>query len=397
MSPEDVKGLAAQLVEAQQLETAAPDGLDPKVCNSKTHHKEWVAYDRKLTTQKALKLHPNLVEQFKDPSKKKQLFVDFYRVKGNLESLQLLVNVMVEMRQEAKLKYKKNDRAGLLDKFHNDESYVDLVIQDAIRHKRFVKDRLDNNKMWYWGVDEESLTLTRAKAMQVQTTQSFDLDADTAASMFSDGGLMDMSSVLDMRGADNKMLADFDAAAQPTTTTGGRGRGKGGTPTPAPKTPTPAPKPAATAGATPTKAVAPGATPGATVMLKTDPVMRAKSLQSKMETARGEAEKHALQLTGVHPVLANKCSKISSCIATAHQKLVEFLSTPEARQLLDGTKKSGDGAELAFRPLEQHCSRLLEIHSENTMFAKANISVQRRRLNPPAAKSGVKAPPVTHI
>ena len=107
LSPEEVKGLAAQLVEAQQLEMAAPDGLDPKVCNSKTHHKEWVAYDRKLTTQKALKLHPNLVEQFKDPSKKKQLFVDFYRVKGNLESLQLLVNVMVEMRQEAKLKYKK--------------------------------------------------------------------------------------------------------------------------------------------------------------------------------------------------------------------------------------------------------------------------------------------------
>ena len=70
LSPEDVKGLVAQLVEAQQLETAAPDGLDPKVCNSKTHHKEWVAYDRKLTTQKALKLHPSLVEQFKDPSKK---------------------------------------------------------------------------------------------------------------------------------------------------------------------------------------------------------------------------------------------------------------------------------------------------------------------------------------
>ena len=109
------------------------------------------------------KLHPSLVAKFKDANQRQSLFVDYFRVKGNLENLSLLVTVRHEMSQEYKLRLKLYTREDLLEKHHRDEKYVDLIIEDCKKHKRYKPDKLDKSKLWYWGVDEESMTLSKAK------------------------------------------------------------------------------------------------------------------------------------------------------------------------------------------------------------------------------------------
>ena len=116
-----------------------------------------------MHTKRVENLHPSLVTKFKDPSQRQSLFVDYFRVKGVLEHLALLVTVRHEVAQEYKLKYKLFSREDLLDRHHQEEKYVDLIIEDCKKHKRYKVDKLDKSKLWYWGVDKESMTLSKAK------------------------------------------------------------------------------------------------------------------------------------------------------------------------------------------------------------------------------------------
>eukprot|EP00969_Alexandrium_andersonii_P005825 252685-Alexandrium_andersonii.AAC.1 len=115
-----------------------------------------------------------------------------------------------------------------MDKFHNNSSYVDLIIQDAVAHKRFKADRLDKSMTWYWGVDEESFEMMRKVTNQTEASHTSTVDEATAEAMFSDGGIFG-DGVIDMDGLDCKMLTDFGGQKAAT------GK-KGGKATPKPKT-----------------------------------------------------------------------------------------------------------------------------------------------------------------
>eukprot|EP00969_Alexandrium_andersonii_P057793 2546677-Alexandrium_andersonii.AAC.1 len=63
-------------------------------------------------------------------------------------------------------------KQDLMGKFHNNSSYVDLIIQDAVAHKRFKADRLDKTMTWHWGVDEESFEMMRRVTNQTETSHT---------------------------------------------------------------------------------------------------------------------------------------------------------------------------------------------------------------------------------
>eukprot|EP00969_Alexandrium_andersonii_P047379 2078705-Alexandrium_andersonii.AAC.1 len=131
MSDSEVGKLAESLAEAASTGAPAPDGLSTDNTNSRTEHRMYMQFYRKFNTKRIGALHPSLVEKFKDPSQKSTLFLDYFRVKGNLAQLDLLMTKRVEFIQLGKTKFKMFTREDLMDKFHNNSSYVDLIIQDA--------------------------------------------------------------------------------------------------------------------------------------------------------------------------------------------------------------------------------------------------------------------------
>jgi len=88
---------------------------------------------RRMTTKAARSIAPELCDMFKDKKERPNLFRDFFKAKGNLEEMKLLVTRRSTERKKAKDLYRPKTRAQLMEKYNNDEAYVELVVQNAIR------------------------------------------------------------------------------------------------------------------------------------------------------------------------------------------------------------------------------------------------------------------------
>ena len=355
VTDEEVIKMAASLAEA-----SLADGVDAAAhVNSASKHKEYMRFYRSMNTKKVARLHPTLHSKFKDHGARAELFVDYWRVKGNLAKMELLVTKKMELKQKAALKYKLFTREDLMVKFHQNKGYVDLVINDAISHKRFKKDRLDPNMFWYWGIDEETFEMQKERTDTMETSHASEVDQPTAEAMFSDGGVFSSTDVIDVGGLDNKMLADYTSQKTSSITRGKQpgGRGKEGS-----------------------KAQG-GKTGSNTVLLQpTEPWKQAQLQMVKLAKAMGQNEQFAVELETLQcdAGLVQHLKDAALGIAACHKQMGALVKI-----------KSMDRS--AFADLFEDAKKLLDDSTDKADFARAYLNVHKRKANPKSSERVAKA------
>ena len=197
----------------EPLEWDGVEELTPENCNATSHHNAYMRFLRKMSSQKCEKLHPTLVQKFKDEeATRSTLFIDFWKAKENLTQMELLVERRLTDKQEGKVTFKKYQYDDLLAKFHGDKDYVDAVVADCTKNKRFCKDKLmpeNRKKDWYWGVDEETFTISKAVEDRATLSAQCQPGAEAAEHMISGASPFANDQVLGMQGLDNRMMLDL--------------------------------------------------------------------------------------------------------------------------------------------------------------------------------------------
>ena len=193
--------------------------------NSTTHRNSYMRFRRRFTAQKATTLYPELVARFKDPTKRGGLFLDWFKGNEDVQEVQLIHKRRLIQENKAESIYQKLTKTGLMKHFHDDEDYVELVIQQCKKKKLFSKDPLDptNEKHFkYWVLAEENFKMS--KALQVEAGiegEALELNGMEIAGLTGVGGAFNLDGDLNVGGLDTSGLASAFLEGDAVTLCGG--------------------------------------------------------------------------------------------------------------------------------------------------------------------------------
>ena len=236
----------AEAAPAEAPAEAAPaEAQEESIINSTSERNSYMRFLRVMKRRDTAANYPSLVEKFKDAhSGRAALFKDWFESGENLAETVLTIKKKLTNAQRGELKYKKLTKDDLMVKYHDDEDYIETIMNDCWIKGLWSRDPYtpqDDEKIKYWILDEESLTLSRELADSVAITGTMDVETGAEANAITEalgstGSFGELASFTDLAsfGAEGESWWPEPASSWSDTwwsepTSKGKGKnGKGG-------------------------------------------------------------------------------------------------------------------------------------------------------------------------
>eukprot|EP00969_Alexandrium_andersonii_P273384 12083615-Alexandrium_andersonii.AAC.1 len=187
--------LALTAAPSQQLQQQEAEEI-----NSSTQRACYMRFMRRFSGARVGARYPELTAKFRDPTQRAALFKDFCKNDGDLNAIQLVHKRRHELKQKGKKLFTKMTKQDMMDKWHNDEDYVNKRFDEAVRMKRAKPDPYapdDPSKTFYWVLNNESFELTEGLSLETELALQMEVaDQDQLQSLVGDGGLLSAGSGL---------------------------------------------------------------------------------------------------------------------------------------------------------------------------------------------------------
>ena len=149
------------------------------------------------------------VKAFSNKEKRKQIFDDYMSSGENLETCMLYHKRRIVQAKLAKAVYRPKTQPELMARYQ-DEDYVQLIIADCEKRKRFEKDKFapnDATKVRYWVLDDESLEFSSAQELEFMLECQTDIAQEDASLMAADGAFFSSAGDIGTGGAGTMEVA----------------------------------------------------------------------------------------------------------------------------------------------------------------------------------------------
>ena len=199
--------------------------------NSTNQRTVYMRFIRKMTSKKVKSLAPELVERFQNKAARGDLFSDFFKADGSVESMKMLHKRRHVDQQKSQKKFRPLTQKMLEEKY--DAEYVKTLIQDAVANNRWKPDDLmpwDQERIKYYVLDDESIEFNQMFEQETSLSGAADITSEQAAAFTSAGGAFDsLAGHTGMPGFDGSAFAHAmtNSTAVVEVPKGGRGKKNG--------------------------------------------------------------------------------------------------------------------------------------------------------------------------
>ena len=159
------------------------------------------------------RMHPDLVEAFNIKQNRTDLFADW--VKNGGDPIQTTIahkrRVLKQQRASKLLRPRLKSELMTMPRFQGNEEWVDKVIADCVKAKRFQVDKHypnDVSKRRYWVLDDESIEFTSVEELEtVLEAESMEVAPAHAEQLTAPGGVFHPTGELSMPGFGSDQIA----------------------------------------------------------------------------------------------------------------------------------------------------------------------------------------------